>query len=161
MRNRNEEGGTHMKSVIAPFGRFSLLIPVMVLLSGVGLYAQGAGSMSGTVADPTGAVVPSATVFVTNLDTDATQTINTDASGHFQLARLPIGNYRVEVKATGFKTSGVRNLTLHLDENLRVDVQLQLGDAMQTVEVTAAAPLTETSSAEIGNVIQENRVREL
>jgi hypothetical protein len=109
------------------------------------------GSISGTVADPQGAVVSGAQVKATNTATGSPLTTTTDGSGLFHFNLIPVGDYKVEVSATGFKTA-VQNqvLVTARDTNLGT-VKLTVGEANTTVEVTADAPLIETNSAQVTN----------
>jgi hypothetical protein len=77
------------------------------------------------------------------------------------VVRLPIGEYTVEVKATGFRTANVQNLVLHIDDDLLVNVAMTVGEVMQEVTVTGAPPLVNTSSTEIGSIVQGRSVEEL
>ena len=109
------------------------------------------GSISGTVTDPQGAVVSGAQVKATNTSTGSPQTTTTDGSGLFHFNLIPVGDYKVEVSATGFKTA-VQNqvLVTARDTNLGT-VKLTVGEANTTVEVTADAPLIETNNAQVTN----------
>ncbi|MCU1332971.1 MAG: hypothetical protein JWM08_1963 [Candidatus Angelobacter sp.] len=109
------------------------------------------GSISGTVTDPQGAVVSGAQVKATNTSTGAPLTTTTDGSGLFHFNLIPVGDYKVEVSATGFKTA-VQNqiLVTARDSNLGT-IKLTVGEANTTVEVTADAPLIETNSAQVTN----------
>lgn len=109
------------------------------------------GSISGTVTDPQGAVVSGAQVKATNTATGAPQTTTTDGSGLFHFNLIPVGDYKVEVSAQGFKTA-VQNqvLVTARDSNLGT-IKLTVGETNTTVEVTADAPLIETNSAQVTN----------
>jgi len=109
------------------------------------------GSISGTVTDPQGAVVSGAQVKATNTATGAPLTTTTDGSGLFHFNLIPVGEYKVEVSATGFKTSVQNNvLVTARDTNLGA-MKLSVGEANTTVEVTADAPLIETNNAQVTN----------
>lgn len=109
------------------------------------------GSISGTVTDPQGAVVSGAQVKATNTATGAPLTTTTDGSGLFHFNLIPVGDYKVEVSATGFKTAVQNNvLVTARDSNLGA-IKLTVGEANTTVEVTADAPLIETNNAQVTN----------
>jgi hypothetical protein len=109
------------------------------------------GSISGTVTDPQGAVVSGAQVKATNTATGAPLTTTTDGSGLFHFNLIPVGEYKVEVSATGFKTAVQNNiLVTSRDSNLGA-IKLTVGETNTTVEVTAAAPLIETNNAQVTN----------
>jgi len=117
--------------------------------------------IQGTVQDSTGAVVPGATVVATAIETNQTRTAVTNDTGGYAFPSLPIGEYTVRVEHPGFKTAVRRGLTLSVQDVAVVDVILQLGEVTERVEVTAAAPLLETSRATQGQVIDSERIREL
>ena len=108
------------------------------------------GSISGTVTDPQGAVVSGAQVKATNTATGAPLTTTTDGSGLFHFNLIPIGDYKVEVSATGFKTA-VQNNVLVTSRDTNLGFKLTVGEANTTVEVTAEAPLIETNNAQVTN----------
>jgi hypothetical protein len=109
------------------------------------------GSISGTVTDPQGAVVSGAQVKATNTATGAPLTTTTDGSGLFHFNLIPVGEYKVEVSATGFKTAVQNNvLVTARDSNLGA-IKLTVGETNTTVEVTAEAPLIETNNAQVTN----------
>ena len=109
------------------------------------------GSISGTVTDPQGAVVSGAQVKATNAATGAPLTTTTDGSGLFHFNLIPVGEYKVEVSATGFKTAVQNNvLVTARDSNLGA-IKLTVGETNTTVEVTAAAPLIDPNNAQVTN----------
>src|ERR1051326_8461191 len=109
------------------------------------------GSISGTVTDPQGAVVSGAQVKATNTATGAPLTTTTDGSGLFHFNLIPVGEYKVEVSATGFKTAVQNNvLVTARDSNLGA-IKLTVGETNTTVEVTAAAPLIDPNNAQVTN----------
>jgi hypothetical protein len=122
---------------------------------------QGKGTISGTVTDQSGAVVPGATVTVTNTGTNAAFTAVTNEEGFYTAPGLPIGNYNVTVARDGFKRAVRSGVTLQVDQKAQVDVVMTLGEVSEAVEVTAQAPLTETGSATVGKVIENRRMVEL
>ena len=99
-----------------------------------------AGSIIGTVVDPTRAVVSNASVTVTNIDTGiATKTV-TDSSGNYVVTPLPVGHYTVTVDAPGFKKSVSAGITLNVQDRIGVNIALEVGQLSETVEVTGAEP---------------------
>src|SRR5690242_21520258 len=91
------------------------------------LWAQGSsvGTVTGVVADPTGAAVPGALVTIRNIDTNSTREMKTGASGVFTVTTLPVGVYELKAAATGFQTTVVKDITLDVNATLRVDVSLR------------------------------------
>jgi Carboxypeptidase regulatory-like domain len=116
----------------------------------------------GTVVDPSGAVIPGATVTTTNELTGFSRSATTGTDGTFLIQFLPIGTmYRVEAQHNGFKTEIKRGISLQVGENARVDIRLEIGELTQKVEVTTAVPLIDTYSATKGEVVDSLRLTEL
>jgi hypothetical protein len=128
-----------------------LVATCLALLSAASFGQVLKGSISGTVTDPQGAVVSGAQVKATNTSTGSPLTTTTDGSGLFHFNLIPVGDYKVEVSAPGFKTA-VQNqiLVTARDSNLGA-IKLTVGETNTTVEVTADAPLIETNSAQVTN----------
>ena len=128
------------------FRSFRLIGAVLLLLSG-GLvgpsYAQTSlGQIAGTVSDATGAVIPGATVTITNLGTQAIRATVSDSTGFYVMTNLPIGDYSVEVKTTGYRSERRSGLSIVADAHLTADFQLQIGVATEAVSVTAVTAET-------------------
>src|SRR6202047_3850421 len=116
------------------------------------------GSISGIVTDPSGSVIPNATVIATNTQTGTNFTIKTDEKGFYSFPDLAVGDYDVEVQQTGFKT--YRQTAIHIDANaaIRVDVKLAIGEVSEKVLVTSEAVHVETQSTQIGEVINSEKM---
>jgi hypothetical protein len=123
--------------------------------------AQFASGIEGTVSDPTGAVVPDATVTVKNVDTGITQTRQTSESGYFRFVSLPAAHFTVTVSASGFETTVQERFWLQASEVKTVNISLEIGTTTTQVRVTAPPPPVETSMGRVSGVIHENQVREL
>jgi hypothetical protein len=124
---------------------------VFVLMAVTPVAAQSTfGSLVGTVTDPSGAVVPGATVEVTSTLTQALRATVTDGEGAYLVSNLDAGTYRVSVTLTGFSES-VQEVMLLARQTLRVDSRLQMVGASEQIVVSAAPSLIETSSATINN----------
>ncbi|MGI8990420.1 MAG: TonB-dependent receptor domain-containing protein [Bryobacteraceae bacterium] len=115
----------------------------------------------GVVTDATGAAIPGAVVKVTRVATGDVRSANTNDSGNFIFPLLEIGQYEITCSAQGFKTEVARNVTIELQQKLRLDFHLQVGARAETVEVTAETPLLRTEDATLGSVIESKRVVEL
>ena len=115
----------------------------------------------GLVSDPTGAVIPGATVTVRRVATGDVRTAMTNETGNYIFPLLEIGEYEVTCSATGFKTELRRGIVLQLNQKARLDFKLQVGNQVETVEVRAAAPLLRTEDATLGSVIEQKRMVEL
>lgn len=119
------------------------------------------GSVLGTVKDRSDAVIAAAAVTVTNIDTNISQSRQTDENGNYEFFNLRPGRYRVRVEKTGFTTAVADNVTLNVSARQRVDLQLAVGQVSETVEVTAAAPLVESDSSQRGQVVEAKKIVEL
>lgn len=119
-------------------------------------------TLTGTVTDPTGAVVPNASVTVHNNETNTDfRTVQTDASGNYTVTNLPAGNYTVTVKNAGFRAYSAGNVVVHVAEKRTLDVQLQPGQVTETVNVTESTVPVQTSSAAQMGTITGTQIREL
>ena len=119
------------------------------------------GSILGTVHDSTGAVVPGATVTVTDNGKGTASTKQTDANGNYDVEFLIPGTYTVSVEMTGFKRSVSNNIALDIDQKAQVNFSLELGGTSETVEVNSTPPLIRLSSAELGDVVGKTQVEQL
>jgi hypothetical protein len=131
-------------------------IAMLVLILGLRTFAYGqsiTGTLVGAVTDQQGDVVPGATIKATDVDTGIAHTATSNAQGEYRIEYLAVGNYVVEVKAKNFKTIRQENVALVVDQTQRVDAQLQLGAVEDTVTVTAAPPMVDTSTAELGRTV--------
>ena len=113
-------------------------------------------SIVGTVTDPSGAPVSGATVTATDVDRGTVLTTKTNDDGTYNITRLPIGKYTVKVGAAGFQTVSHEAFTLVLNQSARVDVQLKVGQASETVEVSGQMPLLKTESTDVSTLIDAN-----
>jgi hypothetical protein len=109
------------------------------------------GSCSGTVVDQQGAVVSGAQVKATNTSTGAVLTTTTDSSGSFRFNLIPAGTYKVEASAKGFKTAVQSSVAVDVGRDTGLTFKLTVGEASTTVEVSAEAPLIETTQAQVTN----------
>ncbi|HMY74795.1 MAG TPA: carboxypeptidase-like regulatory domain-containing protein, partial [Blastocatellia bacterium] len=134
---------------------------LFLLLCCGGAAAQNiAGVILGTVADASGAVIPGASVTITNLATNQTTVVTSNADGGFQAPLLPPGNYQVKVTVQGFKGSVREGVTLRVEDKLRIDFTLETGAVTETVTVSGT-PLVESETSSLGLVIEEQSVKEL
>ena len=121
-------------------------------------FASDTGSVSGTVADPSGAVVRAAIVIIRNSDTGAQQSRTTDADGLYTFPELPAGHYQIEIAAPGFKPYLQTGLALAASAVLKVDVELELKSEATTVEVSADSVQIDTSTTQIGETISGKKM---
>ena len=127
-----------------------------------GLFAQGLTSLAGTVTDPTGAVIPNATLTITNVATSATREAQSDAQGRYTFAQVTPGTYRLNASAAGFSNEVFNNVQLLVNQPATIDVSLKLGQATAaTVEVSAEAAQVNTENATLGNAVGGTVVTQL
>jgi hypothetical protein len=119
------------------------------------------GTVLGTVTDTSGGVAANAKVTLTEVNTNTARTDQTNASGNFTFPNVPEGNYRVDVELTGFKKAVRQNIGVSVNQNARVDVQLEVGNIVDTVEVTTAPPPLQTDRADIAVSISAEQTANL
>ncbi|HZT33696.1 MAG TPA: carboxypeptidase-like regulatory domain-containing protein [Bryobacteraceae bacterium] len=122
---------------------------------------QATGTILGTVADSSSAVVVGARVAVTNVNTNVTRDVVTNGSGYYQVDNLIPGQYTVSAEMAGFKKAVRAAFELQVAQSARVDLTMEVGEVSQTVEITAAAPLVNTTDATVGQVVGVRETREL
>jgi hypothetical protein len=138
-----------------------LLLILFAAMTAAGAYAQSDnGSIAGTVTDQTGAVIPNAAITVTNTDTGLTFHSTSNASGEFRIFAVPRGNYKAEVTAPGFQSQST-SFAVQVTTTQTLLFKLQPGTVSTTVQVTAAAPLVNTSNGTIGDTIRGKQVTHL
>ena len=139
-----------------------LLILIAVCAVAAPLAAQESrGTITGTVIDASRAVVPGATVTITNVAMGTNTSVVTNEQGFFQAPYLIPGTYRVTVELAGFKRLVREGIEVRVDDRLNLELPLQVGGAEESITVTADAPLLETTNASLGQVIDAKRVAEL
>ncbi len=143
-------------------GLASIAVVVSALLTAAPLNAQVAtGTILGNVSDSSGAAVPGATVTATNVDTQLSRDTTTDESGQYALRLLPLGNYKVDVTLTGFKTFSQTGILLEVGRNARIDATIEPGSVAESVSVVGNAPLIETTESSISRTVGQNEVLNL
>src|SRR6202162_1339810 len=139
-----------------------LIAGLLVFLSGGIVWAQvTTGTISGTVKDSTGAVLPGTKVVLLNEETGLSRTVETDAAGRYSAPSLGLGNYRVTGTLEGFQTGVRSGIVLTVGREAVVDLTLTVGAVTQTVEVMGEAPLVESTSASLGSLVDDRTIREL
>jgi hypothetical protein len=140
-----------------------LTFAVLLVLTGVSLASGQAftASITGTVSDSDGGIVPGTTVTVTNLGTGQDWTATTDSAGHYTLPLLPPGTYRVATVLQGFKSATREPVPIQVNQQQRVDFTLEVGQLSEQVTVTATLPMVQTSTATVGTVVTSKETQEL
>jgi hypothetical protein len=144
--------------------RRSLLLLAFLALSIAQLWAQGGatGAITGTVTDPTGAVVANAEVRIVSQETGAVaRTLTTDANGSFTAPLLPVGTYTVSVTSPGFQEGKFADIGVRITETTRMSARLAPLKVLEKVEVQAEVQQVETTSATTGQAIESSTIREL
>ena len=119
------------------------------------------GEITGTVKDPSGAVVQKAMITLTNDDTSAKTTTRSTTTGNYVFDDLFPGKYSIEAEASGFQKYVVHGLVVHVQQISTVDVHFATGNVQQTVTVTAGVPLLEAENAAVGQTITNQAVNDL
>jgi len=138
------------------------LLACLVLLLGCAFVASAQNAtVIGTVTDPSGSVIANVKITVTNIETGLTRTLTTSDSGQYAVPELAIGHYSVKAEAAGFKTAEQKDVQLQVGDRTRLDFQMQLGGASETITVEANAVRVQTDSGEQSNVITGQQVSQL
>src|SRR6185503_19339661 len=140
-RRNSMNSTTRMTGRRQDFLRGALALLVALLLTRTAQAQSPTGTILGHVKDTTGAVVPAATVTATHLGTQYARTTTTDAEGQYALRLLPVGQYKVDIGLTGFKSFSQTGILLEVGRNARVDATLETGGIEEVVSVTADATL--------------------
>jgi Carboxypeptidase regulatory-like domain len=140
--------------------RSSVCLIILLLASALAFGQAITASLQGRVADTSGAVVPSATVTVTNTETGFSRTATSDDGGQYKLASLPVGNYKITAQASSFQ-SQTRVLTLAVGDLATLDFSLAPGTVEQDVTVTSEAPLVEPTRTSTDSVIEQQKIENL
>jgi hypothetical protein len=122
------------------------------------MQADTGGSISGTVTDQTGAVVPDTTVTALNLDTTVQQTTKTNTNGLYAFTSLPVGRYEIEILRQGFKPYKRTGLVIDVNAALREDISLTMGEQSEEVVVSDTAVHVETESSQMGEVVSGTEI---
>ena len=147
--------GKSMRSFIVQVGFIAMT------LGGVPWAYGQTASLTGTVTDPAGALLPGTTITITQVQTNALRTFVTDERGDYRVPLLPPGRYRVEASLPGFKTAVRENIVLSVDDRLRVDFSLQIGEVLERLVVTTGTPIVQSETSSVGTVIDNQKVVEL
>jgi hypothetical protein len=139
---------------------YALLLCVLVLTLSSQAFGQNA-TVVGTVTDPSGAAVANATVTITHTETGKVYHLATNSDGQYVAPDLPIGHYNIKVEASGFKAAEQKGVVLQVGDRTRLDYQMSLGGASETITVEANAVQVQTDSGEVSNVITDQQVSQL
>jgi hypothetical protein len=142
-------------------GGLLLVLALMLGLGGTAWAQTGAASITGLVTDQSGAAAPGVTVTATNQATNVAYTAVSNAAGNYDILSVPIGTYLIKATLTGFKTTTLRPIALEAKQIARVDLKMEVGALEDTVEVVAEAPVLQTETATVGEVLTGRTVESL
>ena len=139
--------------------RFVMRVCAAALLMATSAPAQvPTATILGMIQDETGAVLPGATVTAKNVETGIARSLVTGADGRYRIPQLSLGAYEVQVQMTGFETAVRSGITLTLGREAVVDVTMRVGAVTETVSVTGEAPLIETTTSSVAQLVDENTI---
>jgi Carboxypeptidase regulatory-like domain/TonB dependent receptor len=141
-----------------------LIVPslfILIILAIPAWAQKDAGSIVGTVKDPSGAIVANAKVIITDLEHGQTSSTTTNAEGEFVVSPLRVGRYTVTVQQSGFKQAVSDPISLDVQQRVAIKIVLQVGQITESVVVSSATPLLETETSELGQVVDSQRVANL
>src|SRR2546423_13185053 len=141
--------------------RTSAVFALLLILSVYSFSQAVNATLLGTVTDATGAVIASAKVVVTEVNTGVSHTGQTNESGNFTFPDLPPGRYEASAEQTGFKKEARRDINLEFNSTARVDLQLQPGNVTETVVVSGDAPILQTDRTDTGRSMDAVMIEEL
>ncbi|MBZ5580822.1 MAG: TonB-dependent receptor [Acidobacteriia bacterium] len=139
----------------------AVLAAAALLFTSAGFAQIDTGAIVGTVHDSTGAAVPHAAVTATNTATEEKRSTLTNDAGEYLFGALRPGTYNVEVSAPGFTKQVQNEIDIHVQSRPSVDFTLKVGEVTETVEVTSAAPLLQTQTADVGGVMPSQQIVDL
>src|SRR5580704_1089502 len=139
-----------------------MLVAMLLGVSALPAFGQiDRGAITGRILDSSGAVVPSATVTITNKATGVAVTTSADADGEYQVLTLIPGTYTVKATAAGFESVLRDDIHLHVQDLLSIDFALKVGSVNAEIVVTARESMLETQTADLGSVVNEQRINDL
>src|ERR1700731_4887399 len=122
---------------------------------------ESTATIVGLVTEPSGAVVPNATVRIKNVATNTVRTVTTGESGEFNVPFLTAGRYSITIEAAGFETRTLEGITVEVGQTARVDSQMKVGTVSEIVQVDSVAVATQTEDAVVGSVIDAHKIEDL
>ncbi len=141
--------------------RTTLLIAVLILILAANAAAQSTALLTGTVVDPSGAVIPSAQVVCRNAETDLRSTVSSNSAGLFRFPDLPVGSYELTISRDGFGKLLRGGIKLLTGQVLDLTLTLSLGQTSQSVEVSAPTPLVQSASSTVQTTIDSREMADL
>src|SRR5580698_8982947 len=135
---------------------------ILVVTTSLSLHGQSTfGTVDGTVVDSSGAAVAGAQVTLTNTGTQEKRTQSTGGEGLYQFVNVTPGDYRLDIEKSGFKHFARTNVVVQVQQDTHIDATLPVGQASETVEVTAETPLLQAETSSLGQVVEQRKADEL
>src|SRR6266700_4172529 len=153
-QSRSIQGGIMLRRIL-------FTLAVMLAVSITALAQSDRGTITGTIADPAGAVVANAPIEAKNTETGAVFQGASSTTGNYTLAQLPVGTYEISVTVPGFKKFVHQNVVVGVVQTVRVDIALEVGAASESVTVTEQITLLKTESGELSHTISAQRLVDL
>ena len=141
--------------------RSGLVSTLLLMMSALAFGQSDKGTITGTIADPAGAIVAGAPIELRNIDTGAMYQTASSATGNFTLAQVPAGGYEMTVAVQGFKKYVRQNITVDVAQTVRLDVALEVGSANESVTVSGEVSLLKTESGELSHEIDAQQLIDL
>jgi len=137
------------------------VLGLMLLAALIGAAQEFRATLQGNVVDPSQAGIPGATVILRNVDTGIERSVPTDETGHYIFQYVMPGRYSLTVQAPGFKTTVRSGITLSLNDNIRLDVELPLGETAETISVVAEVSVVQPQTSSLGSVVNRQIIETL
>src|SRR3984885_5783217 len=152
-------GNMNIRSLAGSTRALAIMALVLMITGSIAMFGQQiTGTLVGTVKDGQGAVINTATVKATNVDTGFSRSVPANGYGEYRIDYLPVGKYTVEATAAGFERFVQKNVSLDVEQELTVDITLAVGAQSQTVTVTEAPPQVDTSDPVLGVTLEPNDI---
>jgi hypothetical protein len=135
-----------------------LIVSILLTFSAIMARADVTGSITGVVHDPAQAAVVGAKMQITNVQTNFSQVTTTATDGSYHFLALPAGSYRITATSAGFKPYTATDITLQVNDQLRIDITLQVGTVKEEISVSASAVHVETDNTQLGDVIDSKKM---
>src|SRR5260370_36863089 len=162
MHARPSKGFGRSMVALKKLSSLRYLLILFVLLAGLPFRASAQdATVVGTVTDPSGSVIANVKITITNAETSLARTITTNDSGQYVAVDLRIGHYSIKAEASGFKVAEEKGLVLNVGDRRRVDFQMALGAAQETVTVEANVVHVQANSGEASNLITGQQLSQL
>src|SRR3954470_5280917 len=134
---------------------------LLCLFAAAVAFGQDRGTISGTVTDNSGAVVPGAKITLQNPETGFTQSVDTTADGVYSFLYLASGKYTVSAEKQGFRKAETSDVLVQVNTTSRIDIHLQVGALQEVVEVQSQSPLLQTERSDLGRIVDNKAIQQL